>query len=375
MNQFPASEAVCRIDKPLDWTPEKSALMVKACREFAEFHAEHSTELGHIYRRHGFDPSSIREEKDLERIPSVNVTAMKWHLLTSMPEEQAVLKLTSSGTSGQKTQIWFDQGSFDRVQSMMDVLWGQAGLVTDEPTNYCIFIYHPDEAKDLGIAFTAKNEMRFANPHEAHFTVRKNSKGDWEFRMEETIQALERFAREGYPVRLLGIPSFLFDLVTEVRKRAKPIQLPKGSRVIIGGGWKAKEDKKVTKNEFQRQTSEALGIPLDNMYDLYGMAEHSAPYLSCTNHRHHVPVFNRILIRNPETMAVCAPGETGLIELVTPYNAMMPNLAILSTDLGYLHPDPCGCGWNSPTFEIVGRGGISKHKGCAITAADIVRRH
>jgi phenylacetate-coenzyme A ligase PaaK-like adenylate-forming protein len=375
MTKLPAADRVSRLENPLDWTKEKSALMVEACRELAKFHFEHSPELSHLYRKHGFDPDSIREEKDLERIPSVNVTAMKWHLLKSQPEETAVLKLTSSGTSGQKTQIWFDQGSLDRVQSMMDVLWGQAGLVTDDPTNYVIFIYHPDEAKDLGIAFTAKNEMRFANPHEAFFTVRKNAEGAWEFRMEETIQAMERFSREGYPVRLLGIPSFLYDLVSEVRRRGKPIQLPPGSRVIIGGGWKAKEDKKVTKHQFQVEVSEALGIPLDNMFDLYGMAEHSAPYLSCKNHRHHVPVFNRILIRDPETMKAVEPGKLGLIELITPYNTMMPNLAILSTDLGYLHKDPCGCGWNSPTFEIVGRGGISKHKGCAITAADIVRRH
>ncbi len=375
MNQFPASTELCHIDEPANWTPEKSALMVVACRELAKFHFDHSPELAAIYRRHGFDPDTVREEKDLARIPSLNVTAMKYHLLTSLPEEAAVLRLTSSGTSGQKTQIWFDQGSLDRVQSMMDVLWSQAGLVTDQPTNYVVFIYHPDEAKDLGIAFTAKNEMRFANPKEAFFAVRLNASGQWEFRLNETIAAMERFAEEGTPVRLLGIPSFLYDLVVEVRRRGKPIQLPKGSKVIIGGGWKAKEDKAVTKAQFQQQVSEALGIPMDDMFDLYGMAEHSAPYISCVNHRHHIPVFNRILIRNPETMEVVVDGEHGLIELITPYNAMMPNLAILSTDIGYLHADPCGCGWKSPTFEIVGRGGIAKHKGCAITAADIVRRH
>ncbi len=375
MTEFSAATALCRLPNPLNWTETKSALMVEACREFATFHFDHSPELAHIYRKHDFDPGSIRHESDLARIPLINVTAMKHHLLTSLPQDQAVLKLTSSGTSGQKTQIWFDQGSLDRVQTMMDVLWGQGGLVTDQPTNYVIFIYHPDEAKDLGIAFTAKNEMRFATAKEAFFTVRKNAAGDWEFRLQQTIETLRRFAEQVTPVRLLGIPSFLFDLVTEVRRLGTPIQLPPGSKVIIGGGWKAKEDKKVTKAQFQVQVSEALGIPVDEMFDLYGMAEHSAPYLSCKKHRHHVPVFNRILIRDPETMQVARPGQIGLIELITPYNAMMPNLALLSTDLGYLHPDPCGCGWQSPTFEILGRGGISKHKGCAITAADIVRRH
>lgn len=374
MIALPASEKISRIPNPADWSPEKTAVMVDACRELALFHAEHSAELAHLYRKEGFDPASIREEADLQRIPMVGVTAMKWHLLTSRPSNAAVLKLTSSGTSGQKTQVWFDQGSLDRVQGMMDVLWGQAGLVTEEPTNYVAFIYDPKEAKDLGIAFTAKNEQRFATTREDFYTVRKNKSGQWEFRLEETIETMQRFAREGYPVRLLGIPGFLFELVTELEKRGMVIPLPPKSRVIIGGGWKAKEDKKVTKAAFQALVSRTLGIPTELMYDLYGMAEHSAPYISCVNHRHHVPAFNRIFIRDPRTMRVVPDGETGLIELITPYNTMMPNLAILSTDLGYLHADSCGCGWSSPTFEIVGRGGIAQHKGCAITAGEIVRR-
>jgi hypothetical protein len=73
------------------------------------------------------------------------------------------------------------------------------------------------------------------------------------------------------------------------------------------------------------------------------------------------------------TLEVLPPGEIGLLEFITPFNAMMPNLAVLSTDLGYLDPTPCPCGRLSPTFTLVGRGGVEKHKGCAIAAGDIVR--
>ena len=73
-----------------------------------------------------------------------------------------MLRLTSSGTSGEKTQILFDKGSLDRVQAMMDVQWEQEGLVSRNPVNYVAFIYDPDEAQDLGICFSVKNEQRFA---------------------------------------------------------------------------------------------------------------------------------------------------------------------------------------------------------------------
>ena len=146
------------------------------------------------------------------------------------------------------------------------------------------------------------------------------------------------------------------------------------SFALIGGGWKAAEDKKVSKAEFRDRLHRVMGISKDRMIDLYGMAEHSAPYDSCRFHRLHVPVFNRILVRDPVSMKVLPDGEVGLIELITPYNAIIANLAILSTDLGYIEKEPCPCGSNSPTFGLIGRGGIKKHKGCAITAGEIVRR-
>lgn len=374
MSSFTAADAICRIQNPLAWDEQKVAAMVEGCREMAIFHCEHSAEIAHLYQRRGFDPLSIHEESDLARVPFVGVTAMKYFLLTSLPHEKAVLKLTSSGTRGQKTQIWFDQASLDRVQAMLTVLWEQEGLVSELPTNYVNFIYDPDEAMDLGISFSVKNEQRFARPDKSFFTVRKNSTGAWEFQTEQTIRVLREYAAEGKPVRLLGLPAFIFELVMELKDKIGPLRLPPHSYLLTGGGWKAAEDKSVTREQFRRLVSEYLGIPDENMRDGYGMAEHSAPYMECAKHRFHVPVYNRVLVRDPVTLGAVSPGKPGLLEFITPFNAMMPNLAILSTDLGYLDKESCSCGRNAPTFTLVGRGGLVKHKGCAITANEIVKR-
>lgn len=370
---LPSADKLCLTSNPLQWDAAKRQLMVEACRELANFHYSHCQDIKRLYDEAQFKPNTIETPADLARIPFVGVTAMKYYLLHSLPESTVALKLTSSGTSGQKTQIWFDEDSLRRVQSMMDVLWDEVGLVTDEPNNYVAFIYDPEQAKDLGIAFTAKNEMRFTPIKEAFFAVQKNASGEWEFQLEKTIARLRHFAQQETPVRLLGIPSFLFELIEEVRKQT-PIALPKGSAMLIGGGWKAAEDKKISKEAFRALVSETFGIDKHRMFDLYGMAEHSAPYMTCTEHRIHIPVFNEILIRDPYTLELLPDGQTGLIELITPYNATIANLAILSTDLGYRHDEPCACGNASPTFDIVGRGGIAKHKGCAITAGEIVKR-
>jgi phenylacetate-coenzyme A ligase PaaK-like adenylate-forming protein len=317
----------------------------------------------------------VRTETDLEKIPPIGVSAMKSFLLTSLPHEKAVLKLTSSGTRDQKTQIWFDEASLARVQAQMDGQWSEEGLVSTEPTNYCAFIYDPDDAKDLGIAFSVKNEQRFAPINESFFTVRKNAQGAWESRHDNTLARLRSYEAQGRPVRLLGIPSFMHELILAMQEgKEKPIRLPKNSWVLTGGGWKAAEDKKITREQFRALVTEHLGIPDENQRDGFGMAEHSAPYMECDLHRFHIPAYNRIFPRDPVTLAVLPPGETGLLELITPFNAMMPTLAILSTDLGYVDEGACPCGRKSPTFTLVGRGGLTKHKGCAITAGEIVKR-
>jgi phenylacetate-coenzyme A ligase PaaK-like adenylate-forming protein len=202
-----------------------------------------------------------------------------------------------------------------------------------------------------------------------------NNSDQWVFDKEKALATLRRFESNAKPLRIFAMPAFLFEFVDWMRERGEgPLRFSPESWIMTGGGWKAAEDKRITRKAFRDLCLHYFGIPLNRQRDAFGMAEHCAPYFECPEHRLHVPVFNRILIRDPVTMATLPPGESGLMELLTPFNAMMPTLAIYTTDYGRILPDPCPCGYQSPTFEILGRAGISKHKGCALTASEIVRR-
>ena len=371
---FPKTEEISRIKNPLTWTAANRALMVEACREMAVFHRDNSAEIRGLYERRRFRPESIRSESDIGKIPPVGVTAMKYFLMTCLPEKQVFLKLTSSGTRGMKTRILFDEASLDRVQAMLERVWEQEGLVSSAPANYMMFVYDPKEAKDLGIAFSDKNQQSFAPAAGVHYAIRKNKAGEWEFDKAGAIAKMLEYAADSKPVRIFGMPGFIHGFLQEMEQRNIRIKLPLQSLSMTGGGWKAAEDKKVSRDFFRLKITEFLGIPGDRVRDGYGFAEHSAPYLECRLHRFHVPVYNRVLARDPVTMKLLPAGQTGLLEFVTPYNAMMPNLALLSTDTGCINPGRCGCGWNAPVFTLVGRAGLTKHKGCAITADEIVRR-
>lgn len=374
MSAFPKSKAICEIENPCLITDEKCQLMLEACREMATFHFENCPEIKFLYEKHGFKPESLKDYADLEKIPPLGVSAMKRYLMTSLDHKEAVLRLTSSGTKGIKTQIWFDQKSLDRVQRMLDVFLEQERMVSTTPTNYLVFTYDPDDAKDLGIAYTDKNQMRFAPINRVHYALKKNSLDEWVFDKEKALEVLREYAQEPHPVRVFGMPAFLHDFVGMCLKEKATFSLPEGSLMITGGGWKAAEDKMISRDDFREECSQVFGIPTEWIRDAYGMAEHSAPYFECKAHKFHVAVFNKLIIRDPETMKPLPPGQQGLMELITPFNAMMPTLALLTTDWAIEDPEPCECGYNAPTFTLLGRAGIAKHKGCAIHAEDIVKR-
>jgi phenylacetate-coenzyme A ligase PaaK-like adenylate-forming protein len=375
--KFPAGEAICKINKPTQWTKEGRQLFVDACREFAVFHYENNADIKFLYGRHGFDPKSIRSESDIERIPTLGVTAMKKFLMTSLPHDQMVLHLTSSGTRGLKTQIWFDQASLDRVQKMLDVYLDEEGFVSKNPCNYLILNYDPEDAKDLGVAYTEHNQLRFAPKNEVYFAIRKDSSGQWVFDKDRCVGQLQSYVKQKLPIRIFGMPAFLLEFLEHLQSQNASVKIQHAtdqSWILIGGGWKAAEDKKITRAMLRNMCFQTFGIPESNQRDAFGMAEHCAPYFECSEHAFHIPMFNHLIMRDPATLKPVPDGDVGLMELISPFNAMMPNLALLSTDYAKINKKPCACGANSPTFEVIGRAGITKHKGCAMTAHDIVRR-
>ena len=107
-----------------------------------------------------------------------------------------------------------------------------------------------------------------------------------------------------------------------------------------------------------------------NVRDLYGMVEHGVPYCECEKWRMHIPNYSRVLVRDPITLEVLPPGQAGLLQFLTPYHHSFPAVSLLTTDRGVVHPE-CRCGRKSPTLTLLGRAGVTKHKGCAIAALKI----
>jgi phenylacetate-coenzyme A ligase PaaK-like adenylate-forming protein len=303
----------------------------------------------------------------------VFVGVLKERDLLSVPQARIAREFTSSGTGGRKSRIALDSGSFDRVVLSARNIHAALGMVDpDQEVNYVCFSYDPSQATDLGTSFTDDLLTSFTRRREVFFAIRwDGDAGDFVFDRERTLETIERFERDGRPVRLLGFPAFMHTLLGEAveRRAGAGFRLGAQSWVMTGGGWKALADRAVSKPRFVADMSAWLGIPPENIRDMFGMVEHGIPYVDCRRQRLHVPIYARVIIRDPETLDVLPHGRAGLIQLQTPYLTSMPNHSLLTTDLGRLDP-LCDCGLPGPVVTILGRGGVTKHKGCAITAAE-----
>ncbi len=353
-----------------------SEIFMEAMRECVSHHIDNNEFFRKYMEEANLKPEDLQTEDDLEKIPVIHAIFFKKHVVLSIDESEITEHATSSGTTGQKSQMFFDKDSFDFGNSMVKNEFEYFGFLSDEPTNYLLFTYEPaNVSKDLGTAKTDIGLLQYAPVNETFFALRYNGQGH-DFDVYGTINALEEYEKQGLPVRIFGFPSFLYFTVRQMEESGhRPLKLNKNSMTLLGGGWKGYADKQIQKSELYALVEEMLGIPSENCRDGYGSTEHSVPYFECPNHKFHIPVYSRMFIRDVKTLKPLPYGEPGFANFVTPHLLSVPAVSVLMGDMAVLHDaSECGCGIKTPFMEIIGRAGTSKGKSCAITASELLKR-
>ncbi|NLI80000.1 MAG: acyl-protein synthetase [Candidatus Riflebacteria bacterium] len=352
-------------------SPATDRLFDEAMGEALRWHQQRCPEFRGFLARHGF--TGKRLPVTPEEIPPLFVTIFKEHRLVSIPDERIRIELTSSGTGGQRSAIVLDHRSYRRILQIVDHIFDSLGLMArDEAVNYLCFTYDPRVAKNVGTAFSDKILTGLTRRRRVFYAIRwDEAKGEFAFDLAATVARLQRFARRPDPVRILGFPAHLWQVCDALERAGVRLQLGPRSFIITGGGWKVHKDQEVTKDVFRERVCRVLGLPRENLRDTFGMVEHGIPYVDCERGRLHVPIYARVRVVDPETLAPLPVGSRGLLHLMTPYLSSYPSISLLSTDLAVVEPG-CPCGRPGDTIRILGRAGLAKHKGCAITALELL---
>lgn len=366
MNSFPLTTALEEWP-PFDRSEMAASLFLESFREIAYHHIANCAEIRALWLDRNLTPDQIRTEGDLELAPPLMIHLFKERDMASASEEEIELVLTSSGTGGQKSKQKLDRRSLESIKKIAFDVYSALGMTSSGRTNYICFTYDPKIANDLGTAFTDELLTSFTERNEVYYALQWNSQSH-EFILNErgVIAKLYEFASQGLPVRLLGFPALLHRIITSNNIQ---VELPPDSWALLGGGWKSDADKEIPKLEFRSFLNKRLGLKEENIRDLYGLVEHGIPYVDCEHGRLHIPNLSRVLIRSPHDLRVLPQGQRGLMQLMCTYNSSYPCFNLLTTDFGIV--EDCDCKIGGPTLRVMGRAGLTKHKGCAIKALDV----
>ncbi len=356
-------QALCALDRPYERTAEADALFVKAMQEIVGWHRRHCPVYAELLG--SFDESVLATPRDCASIPFVLANYFKAHELMSIPRDQVTAHLTSSGTTGQKSQMFFDEQTLGSAQRMLDLIYKTQGWWTDEPANYLLYTYETEPDSQLGTAYTDNYMCKYAPLKRGFLALRRDGHGGHEFDLFGAIAALQDYEREGLPVRVLGFPSFLWFTLKRMRDlKLPPLKLHPDSFLFVSGGWKGYANQAVSKPELVAACGELLGLAPERVRDGYGSVEHCIPYIDGPDHRLRIPVWSRAFARDPETLAVLPEGEPGILHFVSPYITSAPAHSLLTGDLARVWDDH---------FEVLGRAGTSRNKSCALAASELLR--
>lgn len=348
-------------------------LFLAAMRESLAFHAAHCPEYAQILEAAGFSASMLVSQEALHKIPPIPTLYYKRNRLFSLPEERLVIKATSSGTKGAQSQVGFDRKSLFYGILMMLRYFSHHKILSLLPTNYIVLGYEPSRHTQMGAVKTAYGTTKFAPALHREYALKATGTG-YEPNLEGLKKALRRYEKFGLPVRFVGFPSYLFFLIQALREEGVSLKLNRRSKILLGGGWKQFSDEEIDREQLLGLVQETLGVERQNVFEFFSAVEHPLPYVKCKNGHFHVPVYSRVIIRDVGSLAPVPMETPGLLSFVSPLVGSMPLTSVVTDDLAVLHEgSECGCGVNSPYFELQGRAGVSQIKTCTAEALEMLR--
>jgi hypothetical protein len=345
-------------------------LFFNAMRENVSFHLRKNTAYQELLTDLGFEMKRLNSYENLHLIPPLPTSYLKKHSILTKPYQKLFIKTTSSGTTGQPTLSGFDFSSAINAFKMVIKAFRYHHLLSLRRTNYVVLGYQPSKANQSATAKAFKSVLRLAPKRKVTWGLVYENNA-YKVRINELVDDLKKFVEQGKPIRIIGMPVFIKELIDLLDE---PLKLPAYSKILVGGGWKSFLGHAIPKHEFNQLIINQLGINADDFKDHFSCAEHPINYLSCRNGNFHVPVFSRVIIRDVKTLAPLAFDEVGILNFLSPLLTSAPFGSILTDDLAILKEGKtCGCGIETPYFVLLGRVGMSDLKVCAQVASEFLK--
>ena len=342
---------------------EKEKLLAERLVELTTIHQENCLEYARILESINFDINKVKSYKDLPFLP---VRLFKELELKSVPKEEVVKTMTSSGTTGQAvSKIFLDRTTSSNQQKTMVKIVSE---FTGSGRMPMIIIDCPSVVKNRAM-FSARGAgiLGFSI-----FGAKKIYALDDDMKLD--VEGLKEFL-EKYSDQKILLFGFTFMIWQHfykelVRLKEAGISFNLSNGILIhGGGWKKLTSEAVSEEEFHKRLNDVCG--LEHIHDYYGMVEQTGCiYMECECGHLHASNFSDVIIRRPIDFSEADIGETGIIQVVSTIPESYPGHSLLTEDEGsVLGEDDCPCGRKGKYFKINGRLKNAEIRGCSDTYA------
>ena len=337
---------------------EKRERLENYLNELSRHHYAHCPEYARILDAFAKNPD---DKMTLEEIPALPVRIFKEKEMLSVPKDQIVKVMTSSGTSGQKvSKIHLDKET-TRAQSkcLTNIVKSYIGskrlpmLILDTPmVKKDRTMFSARGAGIIGFSMFGRDVTYALNEE-----------------MNLDVEALERFMdrNDGEKIVLFGYTYMIWQyFLKELEKRNICLGIKDGM-LFHTGGWKKLKAEQISEDMYRERLQKVCGNI--SVHNQYGMAEQlGSVFMECEHGNMHCSIFSDVIIRRAEDFSICYRGESGLIELMSVLPSSYPGHAILTEDLGIcLGEDDCPCGRLGKYFKILGRVQNAEIRGCSDT--------
>lgn len=337
---------------------EKRKLYTEKLTELTWYHYERCEEYRKIVDALGYHKGEQILPEDMPMIP---VRLFKEHELMSVPKEDIVKTMTSSGTSGQKvSKIFLDKVN---TQNQTRVLTNIISSFIGKKRLPLLILDSKQVLKDRKM-FSARGAgiIGFS-------TFGRNVTYALDENMDIDIEAVEAFVNEHQdtPILMFGYTYMIWQyVICALRDKGICLNIKDGILFHIGG-WKKLKDQAVDTLTYNNMVREAMGNV--NVHNYYGMAEQlGSVFVECEYGHMHCSAFSDVIIRNPYDFSAVENGQRGLIELQSLLPTSYPGHVLLTEDEGeILGEDDCPCGRLGKYFKIHGRIKGAEIRGCSDT--------
>ena len=308
----------------------------------------------------------INKVKTYEDLPFLPVRLFKELDLKSIPQEEVVKTMTSSGTTGQAvSKIYLDRITSSNQQKAMVKIVSE---FTGSSRMPMIIVDCPSVIKDRA-QFSARGAGILG------FSIFGSKKiyaldDDMKLNVEELKEFLNTYKDQ--KILLFGFTFMIwqhfYKELVRLKEEGTTFDLSNGI-LIHGGGWKKLISEAVSHDEFHKRLNDVCG--LKHIHDYYGMVEQTGCiYMECECGHLHASNFSDIIIRRPLDFSEADIGENGIIQVVSTIPESYPGHSLLTEDEGMiLGVDDCPCGRKGKYFKINGRLKNAEIRGCSDTYA------